>query len=98
MSQGPKDPAERRTWVQRIRDQYNDQGYTSHLLFRSAGGSGVSGKVHQDVEGAADLLLCPKEVISLDAPPDRWREDVSDDVIGKLRELVDRDSLWQRAG
>lgn len=98
LTQAPKDPAERRTWVQRIRDEYSELGYTSQLFYRSAAGAEVRGKVHQDVEGAADLLLCPKEVITLDAPARRWREDICTEMVGKLRELLDRYELWSRVG
>ncbi|MDP4022433.1 hypothetical protein Q8W71_07350 [Methylobacterium sp. NEAU 140] len=98
MTQAPKDSTERRTWVQRIRDEFDQLGYTSQLYYRSAGGSEMRGKVHQDVEGAADLLLCPKEIISLSSPARRWRDDMCDEMVAALRELVDRDELWTRVG
>ncbi|MHC2104433.1 hypothetical protein [Methylobacterium sp. CM6246] len=98
VSQGPGDPAERRNWAQRIVDDFKHRGFQSEVFYRSTGNATIGGKLHEEVEGVTDLLLCPKEVISLSAPPRRWRQDIDDEVVGKLRELVDRDELWRRAG
>lgn len=98
VSQGPADPAERRNWAQRILDDFKDRGYQSEIFYRSTGNATIGGKLHEEVEGVTDLLLCPKEVISLSVPPRRWRHDIDNEVVGKLRELVDRDELWRRAG
>ena len=98
VSQGPSGIENLKNWVQGIRDDYKNRGYTSRLLYKNSIGTTIGGKVHKEIEGALDLLMCPKDPIYLASSPQRWRPDISAEVIGKLREIVDRDSLWQRAG
>lgn len=95
--QGPEDQAEKRSWVSRIRAEYEAQGYLTHLSYRYAGGTTLKGKASAEVAGAADLLMCPKEIIYLDESPKRWREAFCPAILTRLRELVDRDNLWERA-
>lgn len=95
--QGPEDPAERRGWAGRLKGWYESLGYESRLYFRTAKtGMTLSGEVHSDVSSAADLLMCPKEPISLSKAPRPWRPTIHAETVEKMKELLGRDELWQR--
>lgn len=97
-NQGPSEPAEKRSWVSSVRRHFEDRGYESRLYFRHvAGGPMLAGDVHPAFAGASDLLICPKEVISFSQPLKQWRPDVDPEAIEKMKEILDNDSLWERA-
>jgi len=96
-SQGPADPADRRTWMQQIQDWYRQRDYEVRLYFRHANGGIIGGDVHKAIAGAADLLMCSREHISLTKPPKRWVSTINGEIATALRELVDRDELWEHA-
>ena len=96
-AQAPTDPAEKRTWFDTIREAYADRGFTTRLFYRHVSGRTVSGDViHKDLHGAADLLMCPKEPILMTEDPKRWRSKIDGYIAKKMKELVDRDELWQQ--
>jgi hypothetical protein len=45
----------------------------------------------------SDLLICPKEVISFSAPPRPWRPDIDSETVEKMKDILNTDSLWERA-
>jgi hypothetical protein len=94
--QGPKDPEEHRGWVTEIRDWYQQLGYEARMYFRHPGGGALSGNLDQDVAGATDLLMCPKEIISLSGPRRYWRDRIDGHIATELKGLVDQDNLWER--
>ncbi|MGH7047748.1 MAG: hypothetical protein ACREE2_15315 [Stellaceae bacterium] len=97
-NQGPSEPAEKRSWVSSVRKHFEDQGYESRLYFRHVtGGPMFAGDVHPAIAGASDLLICPKEVISFSKPSKQWRPEVDPEAIEKMKEILDNDSLWERA-
>lgn len=95
--QGPDDPKEKLSWVTKIRDRYESTGYQTQLSYRYVGGATLKGTASGEVAGAADLLMCPKEIVYLDEPPKRWRDALCPLIGQKLSQLVDRDELWERA-
>jgi hypothetical protein len=97
-SQGPSDPAEKRSWVSSVRKHFEDRGFESRLYFRHVlGGPMFAGDVHPAIAGASDLLICPKEVVSFSKPLKQWRPTIDPEAIEKMKEILDNDSLWERA-
>jgi hypothetical protein len=95
--QGPEDPEERKGWLAGVRSYFEGRGYESRLYYRHLGGSVVSGEVHHAVAGAADIFMCPKDIIELDDRPKRWQREINDEIAQKMTELVDKDALWERS-
>lgn len=93
-SQGPDDPKERNKWAQFIRDYYRGLGFDERLYFRHIKGASLSGSVHQDLAGASDLLMCPRELIFLSKEPKRWHPTINRETIEQMIELLNRDQLW----
>jgi hypothetical protein len=97
-NQGPDDPGERGSWASSVRKHFEDLGYQSRLYFRHAlVGPTFAGDVHPAIAGASDLLICPKEVISFSAPPRPWRPDIDSETVEKMKDILNTDSLWERA-
>lgn len=94
--QGPDDAGDRRAWLQAIRDSFETQGYESKLYFRNLGGGILGGEVHRDLAGATDLVMCPKELISLSKQPRDWYPRINAEVSERMIELLNRDELWER--
>jgi hypothetical protein len=94
--QAPDDPAEKQTWLKGLRSWYEDLGYETKLYWKHQDGGVLSGDVHQAVASATDLVMCPREVISLSAPPNQSKADINAEIAGKMRELLDTEHLWQR--
>jgi hypothetical protein len=78
-----------------MRKNWEDQGIQTKLYYRYATGGIVGGNLHRDVENASDLMLCPKEFITLATPLKRWTAKFNLEVVSKLKELLKRDELWQ---
>ena len=95
-SQAPKPEEQKRTWLQKVQDWYRKQGYEVRLYFRHANGGVIGGDVHKAIAGAADLIMCHREPITLSKPPKRWVSQINDEIESALRGLVDRDELWVR--
>lgn len=95
--QAPSDAQERKTWFSGIRNFYEQRGFTTKLYYRHAGGATVVGGLHHDVANAADLMMCHREVVTLSAPVKRWQSAINDEMTTRLRELLDKDDLWQLA-
>lgn len=95
--QGPNDPGERTKWLAEVRRAYEERGYESRMYYRYATGGVVSGDIHHAVAGAADLLMCPKEIVALASQPKKWRREISDELVGEMKALLSKDSLWERA-
>ena len=95
-SQAPKDPVQRKTWVEQVRGWFTAEGYDSKLYFRHPDGSTMGGEVHHAIGIATDLLMCPKEVLKLEQPAKRWQPAPNDEVVSGMRALLDEDRLWER--
>jgi len=95
--QAPSDPAEKRSWIEKVKRDFEMRGFESRLYYRHASGAAMGGGIHQDIDGAADLLICPKEVISLGEQPKRWRNSICTEMVSEMKALLDRDALWERA-
>ncbi|MBW4096288.1 MAG: hypothetical protein HIU81_13455 [Acidobacteria bacterium] len=67
-NQGPSEAQEKRNWVSLIRNHYTGLGYDTKLYYRHVNGSVIGGDIHQAIDGATDLLLCPREFLSLAEP------------------------------
>ncbi len=97
--QAPTDEKERAGWLTQLRTYWEGRGYETRAYYRNANGSVVSGEIlHRDIEGAADLVMCPKEMVTLPGERKGWRATFCDQTLAKMREIVDRDELWSRAG
>jgi hypothetical protein len=75
--QGPEDPKERMAWLAVVRGYYESRGYESRMYYRHIGGGILSGQIHQALAGATDLVMCPKELISLKREPRDWYPRIS---------------------
>ncbi len=95
--QAPEDEDEKRTWLSSLRQHYENIGYSTRLMFRYAGGGTMSGEVDKAVAGAVDLIMCPKEYVSLEAERPKWCSQIDMPFADKLKALLSDDSLWQRA-
>jgi hypothetical protein len=94
--QGPQDPEEQRGWVEALRQTYKERGFESRLYYRHVNGGTLSGEVHQAVDGAADIMMCPKEIISLNKKPKRWTATINSEIAERMMALLDNDELWER--
>ena len=95
--QAPEDPEERRGWLTRIMQHFEQSGYDSRIYFRHMHGRLVQGSQRDPhISGAADLLLCSRETISLSAEPRRWRSKIDPHIVGEMKKLLERDELWER--
>jgi hypothetical protein len=41
--------------------------------------------------------MCPKEVISFSEPLKNWRPDIDSETVEKMKDILNTDSLWERA-
>lgn len=96
-SQGPANPEDRLSWAEKIQAKYRQLGYDSKIYFRHVNGGFFSGEVHKAIAGAADLLMCQREHISLAKPPKKWVATIQSEIAEKMRELVDNDALWVKS-
>ncbi|WP_315806941.1 MULTISPECIES: hypothetical protein [unclassified Bradyrhizobium] len=96
--QAPSDPKEQVDWLTWVRKNWETRGYQTKLYYRYASGGLVGGRVHRDIENAHDLMLCPREFVTLSKPPKRWSMRVNSEMVSKLKELLRKDDLWQQAG
>lgn len=94
--QGPQEPEEQGKWVDALRQAYKERGFESRLYYRHINGGTLSGEVHQAVDGAADIMMCPKEIISLTKKPKRWTSTINSEVAESIITLLDNDDLWER--
>jgi hypothetical protein len=95
--QAPADPGEKRTWIENVKQSFELRGFESRLYYRHASGTAMGGGIHQDIAGATDLLICPKEIISLMDQPKRWRNTICPEIVGQMKALLDRNALWERS-
>lgn len=95
-SQGPDDPAEKATWLSGIRSAYAARGYTTRMFYRQVNGGVMAGQLLKAIDGAADLFMCPREVIQLASAPKSWVPHIRQDVVEQMRILLDKDALWER--
>ena len=94
-SQAPEDAEERKGWLTKVREKYESLGFKSKLYFRHNAGFTLRAGVRHDESSAADMLLCPKEIVSIDDIERRWRDDMSVATLKALFALLDRDDLWR---
>jgi hypothetical protein len=64
---------------------------------RNAGGGTVSGELNKAVESAADIMMCQREMITMGSPRKTWVSTVDKKLVENMRELLDKDELWQQA-
>lgn len=96
--QGPVDPEEKISWAEGLKQWFLSRGYEGRFYFRHADGGRSSGKVlTKDLAGATDLLMCPRETIHTDAAPKPWVSRISPLVFEAMRNLLERDELWERS-
>ncbi len=96
-SQGPADEKERLGWAATLRSAYEQRGYKTKIYFRSAQGDVLGGAVqHHQIDGAQDLLLCPRDFI--DRPDDHkpWSNDLDGKTVADMTALLEKDKLWER--
>jgi hypothetical protein len=95
--QGPEDPKERVTWLASIRSFYESNGYHTKLAYRHLTGGGIlSGSVHKALAGAADLVMCQKELMSLQHGLRDWYAEIDDEIEEQMASFLDKDQLWER--
>lgn len=95
--QGPENPADKKEWLNSLKDWYQKRGYETKMYFRHLKGDQVSGAVHPALASAADLLMCPRESIFTETEPRKWVSEISTEIRDQMRQLLDRDELWQLA-
>jgi hypothetical protein len=95
-SQAPSDPNEKVDWLKAIRDWYEKRGYTTKLYFRHLSGSEVSGTLNHSLDGAADLLMCQREIVDLDGERKSWVGAIQPHIRDTLKAILDKDELWEK--
>lgn len=95
--QGPTDPLELKAWVNWLRDSYEKRGFTTKLYFRHVSGGEFAGGINAAIDGATDLLMCHREFIEIAGEPKKWVGSIQPHIRDAMKELVDRDELWERA-
>lgn len=93
---GPADPLERIKWLTGVRSLYEANGYKTRLSYRQLNGGMVTGKIHQALAGATDLVMCQKELMSLKHDYRDWYPKIDDEVADQMATFVDKDELWER--
>jgi len=96
LSQAPQDPAERRSWIDRVRAWYADRDYSVSYSWRNPAGDMFSGTVHSTLDGAADVVMCRREFVTFNHAREPWEESLNNSVISALKAVLDRDDLWLR--
>jgi hypothetical protein len=97
-SQGPDDPIKRKAWLTTIKDHFALLGYETRLYFKHSSSKIVTGgEVHKSIEGALDLVMCPKEPILLKSAPKDWLPKIDSHISSEMRKLLDRDELWEHS-
>jgi hypothetical protein len=94
-NQGPENADERQTWLTRIRQRYESIGFSSKLYFRHAAGFILPAGIRHDEATAADMLLCPREIVTIEDEDRRWRAALSEPTLQAMFAIVDRDELWR---
>jgi hypothetical protein len=94
--QGPTDPENQPGWVEALRQAYKERGFESRLYYRHIHGGTLSGEVHQTLDGAADIMMCHREILTLDKKPKRWTSTISSEIANGMIAQVDNDALWER--
>lgn len=97
VSQAPEEPEQRRGWVDAVRNKYERRGYTTKLYFRTGGTRGVvGGRVDREDAFAADVLFCPREVLTVDEEVKRWHPELSTTIVEAMVTTLDNDDLWKQ--
>lgn len=95
-SQGPASEADRLTWAGQLQAYYESLGFKGRVYFRSAQGDLIGGSVqHHQLDGAQDLLLCPRDYI---AKPDNhkpWSDGLDSQTVDDMIALIEKDKLWE---
>ena len=95
--QGPEEPKARLAWLAQIKSLYEGQGYHTRLTYRHlATGGIISGSVHKALAGAADLMMCQKELMSLQHASRDWYSKIDSEIEEQMATFLDKDELWQR--
>jgi hypothetical protein len=95
-AQGVSEPGGVMAWAKRLRKSFEERGYETSVAFRHAGGDVVTGKIDASLSSAADLMLCQREPVTFATPREIWEATLRPDVVDCLREVLDRDELWER--
>jgi hypothetical protein len=95
--QGPADPKERASWLTGVRSYFEERGYVTKLTYRHLASGGIlSGNVHKALAGAADLVMCPKELMSLKHGLRDWYAEIDDEIEEQMATFLNKDQLWER--
>jgi hypothetical protein len=78
-----------------LRQTYKERGFESRLYYRHIHGGVLSGEIHQAVDGAADIMMCPKEIITLKKNPKRWTSTINAEIVTHMIALLDKNELWE---
>jgi hypothetical protein len=95
--QGPEDEVQQRSWVEAITTAYKLRGFESRLYYRHIHGGTLSGEVHQAVDGAADIMMCHKEILTLTKQPKRWSVSINTEIVEGMIGLLDNNELWEHS-
>jgi hypothetical protein len=94
--QGPEDPEKRFKWLSEVRALYEKRGYKTRLTYRQVNGGMITGKIHQALAGATDLVMCQRELISLTHGHRDWYSEIEDEVTDQMATFLNKDQLWER--
>jgi hypothetical protein len=95
--QAPEDLTEKQGFFDSVRQHYETLGFETRYYFRNAGGGTVSGELNKAVESAADIMMCQREMITMEMPRKTWVSTIDKKLVESMRELLDKDELWQQA-
>lgn len=97
-TQLPEDNDERADLAAKLIAMYRDRGFKPKIYWRNASGGIIGGEItHHQIEGAHDLLLCPKEFIVVPAGHKPWTDKFDRGTVVQMKALLDKDELWERA-
>ena len=94
-AQAPKEKKDRLAWVEALVTDFKERGYNSRLYYRHGKAGVLSGTLDKAVEGAMDLLMCPKQIVTIASEPKRWRSSLDPETIKSMKALLDKDALWE---
>jgi len=95
--QGPEEPKARLVWLAGIKSIFESQGYHTRLTYRHlATGGIISGSVHKALAGAADLMMCQKELMFTKHASRDWYSKIDDEIEEQMATFLDKDELWER--
>jgi hypothetical protein len=95
-SQAPDDANEKLAWLQDVQTRFRERGYSARLYYRHGKAGQLSGTLDKAVEGAMDLLMCPKQIVEVTTEPKPWRSHTDTETVERMIELLQNDELWEK--